>query len=107
MTIVPMPAGCYWSKRHHVWHTGEDGRVTFTEEPGRMVCVDEEYRTSIDVLSARWEDGLWIRCVVTTPPSMEGREVLLNVPHDQVPALLRAAREQAADARSVPEGGAS
>jgi hypothetical protein len=36
---------------------------------------------------------------------MQGRDVLLKVPHDQVPALLKMAREQAMEARSASEGG--
>lgn len=47
---------------------------------------------------------LFIECVVTDPPSSAGRTLYLRVQAEQVPAILRAARQAAIDIRSEPEG---
>lgn len=51
------------------------------------------------------KDGnMWVECEVTSPPSMAGKTVMLSVPREQVPELLRAARDAAISLRSTPMG---
>ena len=48
------------------------------------------------------DDGLlYILCIATSPPSMKGKEVMLEVPVEQVPAIMKAAREAAIKVRAV------
>lgn len=48
------------------------------------------------------DDGLlYILCIATSPPSVKGKEVMLEVPVEQVPAIMKAAREAAIKVRGV------
>ncbi len=47
---------------------------------------------------------LWLECEVTSPPSAAGRTVYVRVPQPQVVDVLKAARDAARPARSMPMG---
>lgn len=47
-------------------------------------------------------EDLYIECEVTSPGSWKGRTVYVRIPREQMPAILKTARDSAIRARSKP-----
>jgi hypothetical protein len=60
---------------------------------------------TIKIMPSDWPAELVIECEITSPKSMAGRTVYLRVPAEQIPAVLKVARDTAIKARSKPLGG--
>jgi hypothetical protein len=60
---------------------------------------------TIKVVPSDWPAELFIECEAISPPSSAGRTVYLKVPAEQIPALLKTARDTAIAARNEPLGG--